>query len=499
MSNLRREKDAEKSSPEPTHDAITHRRAVRWMHWLNFPLLAIMIWSGFRIYWADVRDPNVVGVGSVEVVTLFPRWFNSALNLEGKLAAGLSSHLVFGWLFAINGLAYTIYTIRSGHWRDLNPGRRGLIEAGREVVNTFKGKHSSDPSNGYNPAQRIAYNLIVVLGGLSVATGLAIFRPNTLRPLTTLFGGYQTAKDIHFVATLLFIGFFFVHVAQVLRAGRAALVPMIASPKPLLLPHLARVSRKIRRPPSDVSGSDTNPTPTVSSGRRAVLTAGLTLGISYVGWDLFQRQPKSMRLPTALRSGHDLNEDIWRPIDGTFDKVRTYEPSQTTPLRVNGRHGLSEPVDIDAWELQLRDLDSQTIDVISMDDIRTLPEVSITTEHVCIEGWSDIVTWTGIRFIDFVDTFGPEAARAASFVNFATPDEEYYVSLDIESAVHPNTLLAYSLNGDALTSDHGAPLRLATPLKYGIKQLKRIGTITFADQPGPDYWTERGYDWYAHL
>ena len=80
-------------------------------------------------------------------------------------------------------------------------------------------------------------------------------------------------------------------------------------------------------------------------------------------------------------------------------------------------------------------------------------------------------------------------------MGLVTPDEEYYVGLEMWSALHPQTLLAYELNGQPLTAAHGAPLRLVTPLKYGVKHLKRIGTIAFADERPADYWAEQGYDW----
>ena len=81
----------------------------------------------------------------------------------------------------------------------------------------------------------------------------------------------------------------------------------------------------------------------------------------------------------------------------------------------------------------------------------------------------------------------------------ATPGEDYYVGLDIKSALHPQTLLAYEQNGKPLTAEHGAPLRLVIPVKYGIKSIKKIGLIRYtAKEPG-DYWAEEGYDWFAGL
>jgi DMSO/TMAO reductase YedYZ molybdopterin-dependent catalytic subunit len=81
----------------------------------------------------------------------------------------------------------------------------------------------------------------------------------------------------------------------------------------------------------------------------------------------------------------------------------------------------------------------------------------------------------------------------------ATPDEDYYVGLDIKSALHPQTLLAYERNGQPLEWEHGAPLRLIIPVKYGIKNIKRIGLIRYTDDRPDDYWSEEGYDWFAGL
>ena len=96
-----------------------------------------------------------------------------------------------------------------------------------------------------------------------------------------------------------------------------------------------------------------------------------------------------------------------------------------------------------------------------------------------------------------LDTSVLDGAGPGDAWPLVTPDEEYYVGLDMHSAIHPQTLLCYEINGQPLSLAHGAPLRLVTPLKYGIKHLKRIGTIAFADQRPADYWAEQGYDWDA--
>src|SRR5229473_1343041 len=123
--------------------------------------------------------------------------------------------------------------------------------------------------------------------------------------------------------------------------------------------------------------------------------------------------------------------------------------------------------------------------LLTMADVRTLPHVEMVTEFKCIEGWSEIVHWGGARLRDFLAAFPPlnrshnqfdsreQASSIPKYVGFETPDGQYYVGIEREVALHPQTLLAYETNGQPLTPDHGAPLRLVTPLKYGIKQLKQ--------------------------
>ena len=103
--------------------------------------------------------------------------------------------------------------------------------------------------------------------------------------------------------------------------------------------------------------------------------------------------------------------------------------------------------------------------------------------------------WSGVCFADVMEKFPP--ARMPQYIALETPDRGYYVGLDIESALHPQTLLAFEINDNPLPIPHGAPLRLAIPVKYGIKNIKRIGTIRYTDIRPADFWGERGYDWYA--
>ena len=100
---------------------------------------------------------------------------------------------------------------------------------------------------------------------------------------------------------------------------------------------------------------------------------------------------------------------------------------------------------------------------------------------------------------DFIKHFNLADETELEYVGMETPDKTYYVGLDMPSALHPQTILAYEMNGRPLVSIHGAPLRLIVPVKYGIKNLKRIGTIFFSNSRPRDYWAENGYDYYSGL
>jgi hypothetical protein len=139
--------------------------------------------------------------------------------------------------------------------------------------------------------------------------------------------------------------------------------------------------------------------------------------------------------------------------------------------------------------------------LLTMDDLKQLPKVEFVTQFKCIEGWSEIVQWGGVRLRDLIDMYPPETinGRDPKYVYMETPDGNYYGGYDMTAARHPQSLLVMEMSGQPLTQHHGAPLRLHMPIKYGYKQLKRIGLIAYTNTRPDDYWTKLGYDWYAGL
>lgn len=202
-----------------------HKLATRWFHWINFPILLAMIFSGLIIYWA--YDPYRIGLGSVTLFHFFPAWFYEATGIGQQLAYGMALHFTLAWLFAMNGLAYVLYTVISGEWRALVPERKSFGEALQVALHDAGFKVPLPPQGRYNAAQRITYSAIVLMGGLSLLTGLAIYKPVQLSWLTGALGGYQCARWEHFWLTMGYLGFFVIHLGQVVRAGWANFRAMV--------------------------------------------------------------------------------------------------------------------------------------------------------------------------------------------------------------------------------------------------------------------------------
>ena len=221
--------DASASDSGPPEQMVaveTHPRAVRWMHWVNFPLLLIMIYSGLRIYWAE--RVYRIGWGDWTLFEFFPTGFNEALNLNQSLARGLAWHFFFGWLFVGNGVLYVLFTGISGEWRELLPQKGSFGRAWQVVLHDLHLRTDEPAHRGlYNDAQRLTYTAVIVMGLGAVMTGFAIYKPIQLGWLVLLFGGYQSARVIHFVLTLGFSAFFVIHIIQVIRAGFGSFWSMI--------------------------------------------------------------------------------------------------------------------------------------------------------------------------------------------------------------------------------------------------------------------------------
>jgi hypothetical protein len=197
------------------------------------------------------------------------------------------------------------------------------------------------------------------------------------------------------------------------------------------------------------------------------------------------------------------DDDVAEALYSRNRLVPTYAKSQITPLRNNYNGATPDPSYIPEWRLTLDGLASGLS--VSLDIRNLLASFQVheqITRLVCVEGWSAIAWWAGLKFDDVLRAYPPMAqakwARVDSSVNLGprgNPDP-YFMSIDLPTARHPQTLLATHFNGRPLTVYHGAPLRLLVPVKLGLKNVKAITRITYTAERPKDFWAERGYSYY---
>ncbi|MCB8840459.1 molybdopterin-binding protein [Aurantimonas sp. VKM B-3413] len=221
----------------------------------------------------------------------------------------------------------------------------------------------------------------------------------------------------------------------------------------------------------------------------------------------------------VLETANSLTYRAQRLLLGSDDLAREYAASEIRqPQRPNGS---TNPRDGDYLALARNGFTDYRLEVkglvdkpltLSLDEIRAMPARTQITRHDCVEGWSCIAQWTGTPLGPLLDRAGVKpAARFALFECFDTMESgfngpiKYYESIDLRDARHPQTILAYGLNGETLPVSNGAPLRVRVERQLGYKMAKFIRSITLTDtldsfgKGGGGYWEDHGYEWFAGI
>jgi DMSO/TMAO reductase YedYZ molybdopterin-dependent catalytic subunit len=223
--------------------------------------------------------------------------------------------------------------------------------------------------------------------------------------------------------------------------------------------------------------------------RRSFLIGGIASAVGVGAWYGIRNSFDDGGIPRPLRQAEEADDVFSHALFSETRLAKTFSEADIGVARANSFIGIEDDPDPD-WKLEV-----EGANPLLLDQIKALPKSEQITQFKCVEGWSYIMKWGGVKFSDFAAAHAPGGGMRKPWVGFETPDGEYYVGIERASAMHPQTLLAYEMNGQPLTKEHGAPLRLLIPLKYGIKNLKRIGKITFTDVRPRDYWAENGYDY----
>ncbi len=151
------------------------------------------------------------------------------------------------------------------------------------------------------------------------------------------------------------------------------------------------------------------------------------------------------------------------------------------------------PIAPPGWKLQIGGRVARPRE-LSLDDLMKLARTDCRIEHHCVEGWSATADWTGVRLSELAKLVGAEDVDYVEFMSF---DQGYWSSWDRDSAMHPQTLIAYGMNGHPLAPEHGAPVRLYGSVKLGYKQVKYLTAINFLDHETGGYWEGQGYEWFG--
>ena len=168
------------------------------------------------------------------------------------------------------------------------------------------------------------------------------------------------------------------------------------------------------------------------------------------------------------------------------NKLPSYYVSPTVPVWDESARG--------KWKLEVSGLVSNPLS-LTLEDLQRLPQVSRRVNHYCVEGWTAVETWTGCAFSDLAKV--ARVSPDAHYVDFQSFDDDYHESWDLESAMHPQTVVAYGLDGKMLEPAHGAPARVFSPVKLGYKNTKYLTRIVFLPKMNGGYWSDQGYEWYG--
>jgi DMSO/TMAO reductase YedYZ molybdopterin-dependent catalytic subunit len=223
---------------------------------------------------------------------------------------------------------------------------------------------------------------------------------------------------------------------------------------------------------------------------RRKLLLGLAAGATLAGCD-------GGRTATAFLAGMERwNERVDRLLFSENRLAPEPPASELTPETDFPSYFISDSVPLapDNWMLVVGGMVARP-SVFSLDQLMRMPRTGMRVRHHCVEGWSAVAEWHGVTIRELAKTVG--ASRDTQYVQFRSFDNGYYSTWDIESSLHPQTILAYGMNGKTLDPGHGAPLRLYSPVKLGYKSVKYLTEVNFLANRTGGYWEDQGYDWYG--
>ncbi len=385
----------------------------------------------------------------------------------GRHTIGIARHwhFIFDILFVVNGVVFIVLTFTTDHYLKLVPTQASILPAAGSCIVQYAALHLPAAPGGYfrlDALQQLSYFVIVfVFGPLAILTGLAMSPAldNRFKGYQRLFGNRQLARSLHFVVMVVFVGFFAVHMIMVAATGFSQ--------------NLEGITLGLNR------------ANTLDGVALFLLALAVTVGFniwairfSWTHTRILQRISNATvgRLmdllfdhyaPRAEYSEEDISPYFWpNGLVPTSDEWKALEDGDWRDYRLKVSGLVAHPIEL------------------SLDDLKAMAKQDQITMHNCIQGWSAIGKWSGLPFAKLIEIVGPQPeAKWAIFRSFGEGGEggEYYDSHPMADLRHPQSLLAYEMNGEALPVLHGAPLRLRVENQLGFKHVKWIREIEFVN------------------
>lgn len=457
---------------------------VRLTHFFDIVFLSLLVRSGIEIlgahpmlYWNDDCRPGSEWVrfthkrmpaGELWTAEDEKQPYTPAVALPGRDNLGLGRYWHFaavaGWI--LTGAVYVVLLFASPQWRRLVPTSWQVFPQAWDALLTYLQFQSPPTGDPFNALQQLTYFAVVfVLSPLQIATGVAMSPAVAGRfPwFSKLFGGRQAARSLHFLGLVAFLGFTVHHVALVVGYG--------------FVEGMAAI----------VLGVEDEPTPAQAAIALAIAILGLAAVVAVHVWATRASLLQPRRMQNLLQR---LVDPLQRTLLQPLRSRQAYPAEQITPIpRPNGRpprdpdHVRLAEHGFDGFRLHVGGLVEHPLD-LSLDELRQLSPATQTTKHVCIQGWSQVVTWSGVPLSALLDRCAP--LPQARYLLFHTFDDKwehagdhgyYYTTIDLDLARHPQSILAYGMNDQPLPVPFGAPLRLRLENQLGYKMVKFVRAV----------------------
>jgi sulfoxide reductase catalytic subunit YedY len=452
---------------------------LRFAHFINIVFITLLIRSGIEIlsalpklYFNDHAKPGSEWIKFTKKKMPKDRlWisldeeesFSSWVALPGHRNLGLGRHWhFFSIIFWIaNGAAYYILLFTSNEWQRLIPTSWNIFPQAFHTAMMYASFHFPPPGDPYNPIQQLSYfGVVFLLGPFMIATGAAMSPAIDARfPwYPKIFRGRQVARSLHFLGMIAFVLFIVVHLTMV----------------------------TVERFPENMGN--------IALGQGKDISLGVAIGL----FSLFVvavvivhvwATGASLQKPRRIQNILDvvILPAKWVLFRKAVSKQQFHKSEISSFFRVNGYPpDTKKYMDLLAnnfatWRLKVYGEVEHPLD-LSLADMRAMRKQTQITEHYCIQGWTAIGEWTGVPMRYIIELCKPllPLARYVIFRSYQHTDgDEFYEVLDLEIVKHPQTILAFEMNGEPLDIGHGAPLRLRVETQLGYKMVKWIRSIEF--------------------